>query len=106
MSNENFCTLVHGIIKLHFSPILTKYLPLSPCILLHCIFHSSHLLMASFTPNYLLAFRTGECKLPLSWSFRPDFFGVLYLFIPWTCKPDNDHLNTYISPSVVCVINR
>ena len=57
MSNENFCTLVHGIIKLHFSPILTKYLPLSPCILLHCIFHSSPLLMASFTPNYLLAFR-------------------------------------------------
>ena len=49
---------------------------------------------------------TGECKLPLSWSFRPDFFGVLYLFIPWTYKPDNDHLNTYISPSVVCVINR
>ena len=48
---------------------------------------------------------TGECKLPLSWSFRPDFFGVLYLFIPWTYKPDNDHLNTYISPSVVCVIN-
>ena len=33
-------------------------------------------------------------------------FGVLYLFIPWTYKPDNDHLNTYISPSVVCVINR
>ena len=38
-----------------------------------------------------------------TWSFRPDFFGVLYLFIPWTYKPDNDHLNTYISPSVVCV---
>ena len=37
--------------------VLTKYLPLSPCILLHCIFHSSPLLMASFTPNYLLAFR-------------------------------------------------
>ena len=49
---------------------------------------------------------TGECKLPLSWSFRPDFFGVLCLFIPWAYKPDNDHLNTYISPSVVCVINR
>ena len=47
MSNENFCTLVHGIIKLHFSPTLTKYLPLSPCIFLHCIFHSSPLLMAS-----------------------------------------------------------
>ena len=27
-----FCTLVHGIIKLHFSPTLTKYFPLSPCI--------------------------------------------------------------------------
>ena len=52
-----FCSLVHGIIKLHFSPTLTKYFPLSPCILLDCIFHSSHLLMASFTPNYLLAFR-------------------------------------------------
>ena len=49
---------------------------------------------------------TGEYNLLLSWSFRPDFFGVLYLFIPWTYKPDNDHLNTYISPSVVCVINR
>src|SRR6185503_14339302 len=49
---------------------------------------------------------TGECKLSLSWSFRLDFFGVLYLFIPWTYKRDNDHLNTYISPSVVCVINR
>ena len=49
---------------------------------------------------------TGECKLPMSWSFRPDFFGVLYLFIPWAYKPDNDHFNTYISPSVVCVINR
>ena len=43
-----FLSLVHGIIKLHFSPILTKYLPLSPCILLHCIFHPSPLLMASF----------------------------------------------------------
>ena len=32
--------------------------------------------------------------------------GVLYLFIPWIYTPDNDHLNTYISPSVVCVINR
>ena len=52
-----FCTLVHGIIKFHFSPTLTKYLPLSPCILLYCIFHSSPLLMASFTPNYLLGFR-------------------------------------------------
>ena len=49
---------------------------------------------------------TGECKLPMSWSFRPDFFEVLYLFIPCTYKPDNDHLNTYISPSVACVINR
>src|SRR6185503_1342885 len=49
---------------------------------------------------------TGECKLPLSWSFRPDFFEVFYLFIPWTYEPDNNHLNTYISPSVVCVINR
>ena len=49
---------------------------------------------------------TGDSKLPLSWSFRPDFFGVLYLFIPWTYKPDKDRLNTYISSSVVCVINR
>ena len=49
---------------------------------------------------------TGECKLPLSWSFWPAFFGVLYLFIPWTYKPDNDYLNIYISPSVVRVINR
>ena len=48
---------------------------------------------------------TGECKLPMSWSFRPDFFEVLYLFIPCTYKPDNVHLNTYISPSVVCIIN-
>ena len=54
---KKICTLVHGIIKLHFSPTLTKYLPLSPCILLHYIFHSSPLLMTSFTPNYLLAFR-------------------------------------------------
>ena len=38
--------------------------------------------------------------------FSLGFFGVLYLFIPWTYKPDNDHLNTYICPSVVCVINR
>ena len=37
---------------------------------------------------------------------KHDFFEVLYLFIPWTYKPDNDHLNTYISSSVVCVINR
>jgi len=40
-----------------------------------------------------------------------DFFDlvslrVFSLFIPWTYKPDNNHLNTYISPSVVCVINR
>ena len=47
---------------------------------------------------------TGDSKLPLSWSFLPDFFGVLYLFIPWTYKPDNDHLSTHFSPSVVCVI--
>ena len=48
---------------------------------------------------------TGECKLPLSWSFRPDFFGVLYLFIPWTYKPDNDHL-TYILVQVLCVCHQ
>ena len=47
---------------------------------------------------------TGDSKLPLSWSFRPDFFGVLYLFILWSYKPDNDHLNTHFNPSVVCVI--
>ena len=49
---------------------------------------------------------TGDSKLSLFWSFRLGFLGVLYLFIPWTYKPDNDHLNAHFSPSVVCVINR
>ena len=45
---KNFVPQSMGSSNLHFSPTLTKYLPLSPCILLHCIFYSSPLLMASF----------------------------------------------------------